>query len=178
MIHYLLLLFSFPSFIFLAFMISSFLQLCILHSYKMLQVWKSTRYLHIITSDVFPWKKPLSNELHVTFPTYCTFFFCHIPPILKMLSKSVNKLFPNVPHRHRSFSHGREIRNLQGEKKRNVGNFTLRDNVIIPNWSQRGYGGTLNISYFTSVHTGQVSRNIHVLDSIRKKWPISDNGKL
>ena len=170
MIHYFLLLFSFPSLIFLAFMISSFLQLCILHSYKMLHMWKSTRYLHMIT-------KPLSNELHVTFPTHCTSFLCHIPTILKMLSKFVNKLFPNVPHRHTFFTWKRD-KKFTRRKKRNVGNFTLRDNVIIPNWSQCGYGGTLNISYFTSVHTGQVSRNMHALDSIRKKWPISDNGKM
>ena len=44
-----LFLFSFPSWIFLAFMISSCPQLCILHSYKMLQVWMWTPYLHIIS---------------------------------------------------------------------------------------------------------------------------------
>ena len=64
------------------------------------------------------------------------------------------------------------------EKKHNVGKFTLRNNVIIQNWSRCGYGGTLNIRYFTSVHTGQVSRNIHVLDFITKKLPISENGNL
>ena len=43
---------------------------------------------------------PLSNELHVTFPTYCTLFLVSYPTYSEFVIEIVNKFFPNITHRH------------------------------------------------------------------------------
>ena len=82
--------------------------------------------------------------------------------------------------------HMEERSEIYEEKNPNVGDFTLTDNVMIPNWWRCGYGGTLNIRYFTSVHTGQISatymywisleRNDPFLRMVSCNWSVESQG--